>query len=137
MPQFSFNLIDPAFAQTAGTQSGFDFMGLAPLFVIFIAFYFLLIRPQQKKAQEQREMLNVMTKGDKIVTAGGILGKVHSIDNEIEIVIEVEDGTLIRILKSAVVERVPSGASKKSQVAKDEKSKPANDKKAQKNKTIN
>jgi preprotein translocase subunit YajC len=98
----SFSLIDPAHAQAAGGAGGFDFMGLLPLVVIFVAFYFFLIRPQQQKAQQQKQMLSAISKGDRVVTAGGILGKVHSIENESEAVIEVEDGVRIRILKSAM-----------------------------------
>jgi preprotein translocase subunit YajC len=114
MSHISFNLIDSAHAQAAGGAGGFDFMGLAPLVVIFIAFYFFLIRPQQKKAQQQREMLAAVAKNDRVVTAGGIIGRVHSLENDVEVVIEVEDGVRIRILKSAIVEKIPSGSTVKS-----------------------
>jgi len=138
-------MIDEAFAQAAGAApAGFDFMGLAPLVVIFVAFYFFLIRPQQKKAQQQREMLSAIVKGDRVVTVGGILGKVHSIENEMEVVIEVEDGVRLRILKSAIVEKVSSMAAMKAQASADGeaavKTKPrrlANPKKTSKDKTVN
>jgi preprotein translocase subunit YajC len=113
----SFGLIGEAHAQTTGSAGGFDFMGLAPLVVIFVAFHFFLIRPQQKKAQQQREMLSAVSKGDRIVTAGGIIGKVHSIENDMEVVLEVEGGMHIRMLKSAIVEQIPSGSSTKGNVS--------------------
>lgn len=145
MPTFSFNLIDQAHAQAAGGPAGFDFMGLAPLVVIFIAFYFFLIRPQQKKAQQQRDMLSSLAKGDRVVTVGGIIAKVHSLENEMEVVVEVEDGVRMRLLKSAIVEMIPSGSSAKiSAIAKAEgdvagKTKPARPapKKSSKDQTIN
>jgi preprotein translocase subunit YajC len=143
----SFSLIDPAHAQAAGGAGGFDFMGLLPLVVIFVAFYFFLIRPQQQKAQQQKQMLSAISKGDRVVTAGGILGKVHSIENESEAVIEVEDGVRIRILKSAIVEKISLGGHAKSNVSSisadgeaPTKTKPrrlVSEKKSAKDKTIN
>ena len=63
--------ISPAYAQGGG--GGFDLVGIMPLVLIFAVFYFLLIRPQQKKAKAHREMLGAITRGDKIITGGGII----------------------------------------------------------------
>lgn len=143
MTHFSFDLISPAYAQASGGSSGFDVMGLLPLMVIFVAFYFLLIRPQQKKAQQQRDMLAAITRGEKVVTAGGVIGKVHSIENENEVILEVEGGTHLRILKSAIVERITSELHAQKKAAEGEGTtktkprRPTNPKKASKEKTIN
>ena len=68
-------LISPAYAQAAAPAAGGDmFMSLMPLILVFVIFYFLLIRPQQTKMKQHREMLENLKKGDQIVTAGGIVG---------------------------------------------------------------
>ena len=72
-------LISPAYAQAAGGGAGFDIMSLLPLVLIFVVFYFLLIRPQQKKAKEHREMLSKIRRKDKIVTNGGLMGTVSKV----------------------------------------------------------
>lgn len=125
MPQYSLadllNAISPigqAHAQSAGGSSaGFDYANFLPLVAVVVAFYFLIIRPQTKRARQEKEMLSTVAKGDRIVTAGGILGKVHSIENDIEVVIDVEGGSQLRILKTAIVQKIPSGASLKSNVS--------------------
>ena len=69
-------LITPAYAQAPGA-GGADFLtSLVPLILIFVIFYFLLIRPQQKRAKEHKQMVESLKRGDQIVTGGGILGKV-------------------------------------------------------------
>ena len=76
-------LISPAYAQAADS-GGSMLMQLAPLVLIFVVFYFLLIRPQQKKMKEQRAMLEAVKRGDTVVTSGGLIGKVVHVDgNEI------------------------------------------------------
>ena len=72
-------LISPAYAQAAGAPGAFDMMSLLPLVLIFIVFYFLLIRPQQKKMKVHREMLGALRRGDKVVTNGGIVGLVTKV----------------------------------------------------------
>ncbi|MDR2268419.1 MAG: preprotein translocase subunit YajC [Holosporaceae bacterium] len=73
-------------------------------FLILIAFYFLLMRPQQKRDARRRNMVNSLKRGDRIVTAGGIIGSVHKIVGDKEISMEVAEGIRLRILKSSVAE---------------------------------
>src|SRR3546814_12746978 len=72
-------LISPAYAQAAGGGGGDPFMTFLPIILIFVVFYFLLIRPQQKKAKQHREMVSALRRGDKVVTAGGVIGPVTQI----------------------------------------------------------
>ncbi|OQY02374.1 MAG: preprotein translocase subunit YajC [Desulfobacteraceae bacterium 4572_130] len=85
-------MINTAFAMgqgAEGSQAG-GFTAFVPLILMFVIFYFLLIRPQQKKAKEHRNMLDNLRKGDRVVTSGGIHGVIISID-ETTIVLEVGD----------------------------------------------
>ena len=73
-------LISDAFAQ-AGGDAGGSLFSLLPLVVIFVLFYFLLIRPQQKRAKQHKEMVAALSKGEEVVTNGGLLGKVTDVDD--------------------------------------------------------
>ncbi|MDR1361653.1 MAG: preprotein translocase subunit YajC [Holosporaceae bacterium] len=73
-------------------------------FLILVAFYFLLMRPQQKRETKRRNMVNSLKRGDRVVTAGGILGSIHKIIGEKEVSLEVAEGVRLRMLKSAVGE---------------------------------
>jgi preprotein translocase subunit YajC len=73
-------LISPAYAQAGGAAGGDFFVSLMPLVLIFVVFYFLLIRPQQQKMKVHRQMIENLKKGDQIVTAGGILGKITRVE---------------------------------------------------------
>ena len=95
-------LISPAYAQAAGGPGGFDIMTLLPLVLIFVVFYFLLIRPQQKKVKEHREMLDKLRRGDKVVTSGGIIGQIMKVVNENELDIEISDGVRVRAMRSMI-----------------------------------
>jgi len=100
-----------AFAQTAGAAQsalstndlGSMASSMLPLFLILVVFYLFVIRPQNKRVEEHRVMINNLKKGDKIVTSGGIVGKVKKIVNDAEIVIEISDGVDINIMRSAIV----------------------------------
>ena len=97
-------IISPAMAQSAG-GGGFDGLGgLLPLVLIFVVFYFLLIRPQQKKAKLHREMLGNLRRGDKIVTNGGLIGTISRVPNENELIVEVADGVKVRVMRSMIAE---------------------------------
>ena len=80
-------LIPPAYAQAAGTAAQGGTMGailsFAPLVLIFIAFYFLLIRPQQARMKAQQAMIAAVKKGDQVVTGGGLMGKVTRVDDNV------------------------------------------------------
>ena len=83
--------ISPAFAQAAGGASGGGSMltQLMPLVLIFAVFYFLLIRPQQKKAKEHKAMISAVRRGDKVVTAGGIMGKITKVYDDDRAMVEI------------------------------------------------
>ena len=92
--------ISPAYAQGGG--GGFDLVGIMPLVLIFAVFYFLLIRPQQKKAKAHREMLGAITRGDKIITGGGIMGKVTKVVNDNELAVEIAEGIKVKVQRGVV-----------------------------------
>lgn len=73
----------------------------APLVLIFVVFYFLLIRPQQKKAKEHQQMVNDVRRGDQVVAAGGIKGKIAKVSDD-EIQLEIAEGVKIRIVKGTI-----------------------------------
>ena len=100
-------LISNAYAQGAQAQ-GSPFGFLLPMLVIFGAFYFLLIRPQQKKQKAHGELIAALSTGDEILTIGGILGKVTSV-SEHYASIQLADNVEIKIQKSSVSAVVPKG----------------------------
>jgi preprotein translocase subunit YajC len=103
--------ISEAWAQAAGAGGGMDGLlaNVAPLILIFVVFYFLLIRPQQRRAKEHREMLAGVRRGDQVVTGGGFLGKVTKVLNESEIEIELAEGVRVRALKGTLQNIVSRG----------------------------
>lgn len=94
--------VTPAYAQAAGSAgAGAAFAQFIPLILIFMIMYFLMIRPQQKRAREHREMVAALKKGDQVVTQGGIFGKVASIrDDEVEV--EIAQGVKVRVVRSSI-----------------------------------
>jgi preprotein translocase subunit YajC len=102
-------LISPAYAQSGG-GGGFDVMQMLPLVLIFVVFYFLLIRPQQKKAKVHREMVAALRRGDKVVTAGGLVGTVAKVLNEQEVLVEIADGVRVRVVRSQISETISKTA---------------------------
>ena len=94
--------ISPAYAQGAGGVGGFDIMTLLPLLLIFVVFYFLLIRPQQKKVKEHRDMLGKLRRGDKIVTNGGMVGQIMKVVNENELDLEISKGVRVRVMRGMI-----------------------------------
>jgi preprotein translocase subunit YajC len=97
-------LIQNAHAQ--GAQQGDAFGFLLPMIIIFAAFYFLMIRPQQKKQKAHTELVNNLKAGDEILTAGGILGVITGISEHYAIV-KISDNTEVKIQKSSVAQVVP------------------------------
>jgi preprotein translocase subunit YajC len=96
-------LISQAYAQAAGgAAGGFDIMSVAPLVLIFVVFYFLLIRPQQKKAKDHKTMLAALRRGDKVVTGGGILGTVSKVVGDDEVVLEIAPEVKIRVMRATI-----------------------------------
>ncbi|MFQ5971411.1 MAG: preprotein translocase subunit YajC [Alphaproteobacteria bacterium] len=96
-------LITPAFAQVAGGGDGSLFVSLMPLFLIFAVFYFLLIRPQQRKAKQHREMLGQLRRGDRVITGGGIIGTVTRVKPEDpELTVEIADGVRVLVARGTI-----------------------------------
>ena len=96
-------MISTAFAQSAGSASGFSLGGWITINLIFVIFYFLLIRPQQKKVKEHKNMVQNLKRGDSIVTAGGIVGKiVKATENSEEITVEISKGVNVNMIRSMV-----------------------------------
>lgn len=87
----------------AGSQQGQGgIMSFLPLIAIVVVFYFFMIRPQMKKAKDQKKYIEGLKKGDKILTIGGIYGKIVEVREDATIIMEVEDGTKMKISKNAV-----------------------------------
>jgi preprotein translocase subunit YajC len=107
----SFDLITPAYAQGVSLPGGSDLMTFLPMIAIFVVFYFLLIRPQQKKAKEARAMLAALQKGDEVVTAGGLLGRIAKLTDQYA-TIEVAPNTEITVQRQAVAQLLPKGTIK-------------------------
>jgi preprotein translocase subunit YajC len=99
-------LISAAYAQGTGITGIFDNQGaliqFLPLVLIFVVFYFLLIRPQQRKAKDHRVMLDALRRGDRIVTGGGIIGTVARADNPEEVTVDIAEGVRVRIVRSTI-----------------------------------
>ena len=77
---------------------------------MILVFYFLIMRPQQKREAKRRELINSVKRGDKVVTASGIIGVVHKIVSETEVSLEVSEGVRIRVLKNAISEVLDKSA---------------------------
>ena len=104
-------MIGTAYAQAAGQPQGGDtLMGMLPIIIMFVILYFLMIRPQMKKAKEHKSMLDALQKGDEVV-AVGIVGKIDKID-ETYLNLEIADGVVIKIQKQAVTQLLPKGTAK-------------------------
>ena len=99
-------LISPAYAQGAPQGDAFGFF--LPMIVIFVAFYFLLIRPQQKRQKAHSALVGALSTGDEVVTAGGVLGKVTAV-SEHYAAVKIADGVEIKVQKSTVSAVVPKG----------------------------
>ena len=98
-------LISSAYAQGTGITGLLDSQGLVqflPLVLIFVVFYFLLIRPQQRKAKDHKVTLDALRRGDRVVTGGGLIGTVARIENPEEVVIDLAAGVRVRALGSTI-----------------------------------
>ena len=93
--------VSPAFAQDAGGAGG-GLEAMFPLVLIFVVFYFLLIRPQQKKAKEHKAMLEAVRRGDKVVTGGGIVGNVTKVIDDHEVMVEIAEGVKVRVQRGMI-----------------------------------
>jgi preprotein translocase subunit YajC len=97
----------PAFAQTAGGDAGSFIGALLPFILIFAIMYFLLIRPQQKKIKEHKAMVDALRRGDKVVTQGGLIGKVVRVKEDgeggmAEVEVELAEGVRVRAIRGTI-----------------------------------
>jgi preprotein translocase subunit YajC len=105
--------ISDAMAETAGAaaQQQPGLMGFLPIIILFVLFYFLLIRPQTKRAKEHKQMVGALQTGDEVVTNGGVLGKIVEV-GESFITVEIADNVQIKIQRNAVASLLPKGTYK-------------------------
>lgn len=104
--------ISDALAEGAA-QGEAGLIGFLPIIVIFILFYFLLIRPQTKRAKEHKQMVGALAKGDEVVTNGGILGRLTEIDESF-LTLEIAAGVKVKVQRQSISTLVPKGTLKKS-----------------------
>jgi len=107
-------MIGTAYAQAAGAAGGGDtLMGMLPIILMFVVLYFLMIRPQMKKAKEHKTMLEALSKGDEVV-AVGILGRIERITDNY-LALEIAPNVVIQVQKQAVTQLLPKGTMKGAQ----------------------
>ena len=105
-------LISSAQAQAApAAGSGSSFMTLLPMVLIFVVFYFLLIRPQTKRAKEHQAMIKALEVGAEVVTAGGIIGKVTEVSEQF-LTVEIADNVSVKVQRHTVSQVLPKGTVK-------------------------
>lgn len=105
--------ISDAWAEAAGPGQQDLLTGMLPLVFIFVVFYFLLIRPQSKKAKEHKALIGALAKGDEVVTNGGLLGRITNVgDTFIEL--EVGEGMKVKVQRQAISSLMPKGTVKES-----------------------
>jgi preprotein translocase subunit YajC len=118
-------LISPAFAQAADASSASGFVQFIPLLLIFVVFYFLLIRPQQKKMKEHRAMLEAVRRGDRVVTNGGIVGLiVKAAPEDRELTVEIAENVRVKVMRdmiASVVSKTEPVAADKAEPKAEEK----------------
>jgi preprotein translocase subunit YajC len=103
-------IISPAYAQaTGGGDPGF--IGFLPIILMFVLLYFLMIRPQMKRSKEQKAMIEALQKGDEVVTAGGVVGRITKLGEQY-VTIEIAPNTEIVVQRSAVQVPLPKGTLK-------------------------
>ena len=95
--------VTPAFAQAAGGASS-AFSSFVQLILIFAIMYFLMIRPQQKKAKQHKAMIDSLRRGDQVVTSGGVLGKVSKVSDDGIVEIEIAEGVKVRVMRATVAQ---------------------------------
>jgi len=113
--------ISPAYAQGFGGGDMGALGSFLPLILIFVVFYFLLIRPQQKKQKIHREMLSALHRGDRIVTAGGLVGTITKILSDTEITVEISEGVKVRVMRGMVSDVIARTEARTGDDSKDDK----------------
>ncbi|MCH7486801.1 MAG: preprotein translocase subunit YajC [Proteobacteria bacterium] len=110
--------ISPAYAQVGGADSSL-ISNLLPLVLIFVVFWFLLIRPQQQKAKRHRAMLTAIRRGDKVVMGGGIMGSVTKVIDDEEVMVEISKDVKVRVQRALIanmIAKTEPGAKKATKV---------------------
>jgi preprotein translocase subunit YajC len=113
-------LISTAYAQAAGGAPSNDFIvSLMPLVLIFVVFYFLMIRPQQQKVKQHRDMVENLKRGDQVVTGGGILGKVTKVEaGDQTVIVEIAPNVQVRVSRATITEVMGKPATNDNRVAR-------------------
>jgi len=97
--------VTPAYAQAAGGAGAGDILtSLAPIIILIVIFWFLIFRPQQKRAKEHQAMLAAIRRGDTIVTSGGIVGKVTKVTEGDDLEVEIAQGTKVKVVRTMVTD---------------------------------
>ena len=104
-------IISPAYAQAALGGGGDSLMGFLPIILMFVLLYFLMIRPQMKRAKETKAMIEALQKGDEVVTAGGVVGRISKLGEQY-LTLEIAPNTEIVVQRSAVSVPLPKGTLK-------------------------
>ncbi len=112
--------ISDALAQSG--EAGGSFLSLIPLVLIFVLFYFLLIRPQQKRTKQHKQMVESLQAGDEVVTNGGLIGKITKVDNY-SVDLAISKGVEVQVQRQAVAQIVPDGTVKDDSDAKPKRKK--------------
>jgi preprotein translocase subunit YajC len=98
-------LITPAFAQGTSAAGGSDMIiQLVPFVLIFVIMWFLIIRPQQRRAKDHQELIRNVRRGDTVVTSGGIVGRVTKVTDDAEVEVEIADGVRVRVVRTMISE---------------------------------
>jgi preprotein translocase subunit YajC len=103
-------IISPAFAQAAPSGDP-GYIGLLPIVLMFVLLYFLMIRPQMKRAKETKQMIEALQKGDEVITAGGVLGRITKM-SDVYISLEIAPNIEITVQKAAIQVLLPKGTIK-------------------------
>jgi len=103
--------ISDAMAQTAGGAGAGGFMSFLPMIALFVIFYLLLIRPQQKRQKEHKNMVTNLAKGDEVVTMGGLLGKITATDENF-VTVQVAANTEVKVQRMSIQAMMPKGTVK-------------------------
>ena len=106
-------IISSAYAQAAAPAAGGDpgFIGFLPIILMFVLLYFLMIRPQMKRAKETKAMIEALQKGDEVITAGGVVGRISKLGEQY-VTLEIAPGTEIVVQRAAVQAPLPKGTIK-------------------------
>ena len=104
-------LISPAYAQAPAAGGDAGLMSFLPIILMFVLLYFLMIRPQMKRAKEHKQMVEALQKGDEVVTSGGVVGRI-SVMGEAYVSLEIAPSTEISVQRAAVQTLLPKGTMK-------------------------